>query len=146
MSVRSAPAGASPGEAQRYAGTFRWDDLSRATGSPTLEGNHIRLQFEGSTTFEAWIEAIERAQRFVYFENYVVRDDRVGRAFRDALIQKAGQGVPVRVIFDWLGCWATPRRYWRPLRDAGAEVRAFNPPSLALGDPLGVLQRDHRKV
>lgn len=127
-------------------GPFRWDELSRATGSPTLEGNHIRLQFEGSTTFEAWIEAIDRAQRFVYFENYVVRDDRVGRAFRDALISKAGQGVPVRVIYDWLGCWATPRSYWKPLRGAGAEVRAFNPPSLALGDPLGVLQRDHRKL
>ncbi len=128
------------------SGAFGRDELSRATGSPTLEGNHIRLQFEGSTTFEAWIEAIDRAQRFVYFENYVVRDDRVGRAFRDALINKARQGVPVRVIFDWLGCWATPRSYWRPLRDAGAEVRAFNPPSLALGDPLGVLQRDHRKL
>lgn len=127
-------------------GPFHWDELSRATGSPTLEGNHIRLQFEGSTTFEAWIEAIDRAQRFVYFENYVVRDDRVGRAFRDALINKAMQGVPVRVVFDWLGCWATPRSYWRPLRDAGAGVRAFNPPSLALGDPLGVLQRDHRKL
>jgi cardiolipin synthase len=127
-------------------GPFHWDELSRATGSPTLQGNHIRLQFEGSTTFEAWIEAIDRAQRFVYFENYVVRDDRVGRAFRDALIGKAAQGVPVRVIYDWLGCWATPRSYWKPLREAGAGVRAFNPPSLALGDPLGVLQRDHRKL
>jgi len=141
-----APAGASTAASLRDAATFGRDDLSRATGSPTLGGNHIRLQFEGSTTFEAWIEAIDRAEKFVYFENYVVRDDRVGRAFREALVGKAGQGVPVRVIFDWMGCWATPRSYWRPLRAAGAGVRAFNPPSLALGDPLGVLQRDHRKL
>lgn len=125
---------------------FRLEDLSRATGSPTLEGNHIRLQFEGSITFESWIEAVERAERFVYFENYVVRDDRTGRAFRDALVAKALQGVPVHVIYDWLGCWATPRSYWRPLIQAGARVRSFNPPSLALGDPLGALQRDHRKL
>ena len=125
---------------------FRWSELARATGCPTLEGNHIRLQFEGSITFEAWIEAIDRAQRFVYFENYVVRDDRVGRAFREALIGKARQGVPVFLIYDWLGCWATPRSYWRPLREAGVRIRAFNPPSLALGDPLGALQRDHRKL
>lgn len=125
---------------------FQWDQLERATGSPTHTGNQVRLQFEGSITFEAWIEAIDRAQRFVYFENYAVRDDRVGRAFRDALINKARQGVPVCVVYDWLGCWATPRAYWKPMRDAGVLIRAFNPPSLALGDPLGVLQRDHRKL
>ena len=125
---------------------FQWREVERATGSPTYAGNHLRLQFEGSTTFDAWIEAIDRAKAFVYFENYVVRDDRVGRAFRDALINKARQGVPVFVIYDWLGCWATPRSYWRPMREAGVRMRAFNPPSLALGDPLGVLQRDHRKL
>ena len=125
---------------------FQWQEVERATGSPTHPGNLLRLQFEGSTTFDAWIEAIDRAQTFVYFENYVVRDDRVGRAFRDALINKARQGVPVFVIYDWLGCWATPRSYWRPMREAGVRIRAFNPPSLALGDPLGVLQRDHRKL
>lgn len=123
-----------------------WTEIERATGSATSEGNQLRLQFEGGSTFEAWIESIAGARRFVYFENYVVRDDSVGRAFRDALVAKAREGVPVKVVFDWLGCWATPRRYWKPMRDAGVEVRAFNPPSLAYGDPLGVLQRDHRKL
>jgi cardiolipin synthase len=123
-----------------------WGDLERATGSPTSVGNELRLQFEGGSTFEAWIEAISRARRFVFFENYVVRDDPVGRAFRDALIEKAREGVPVKLVYDWLGCWATPGRYWKPLRQAGVEVRAFNPPSMAYGDPLGVLQRDHRKI
>jgi cardiolipin synthase len=118
--------------------------MERATGSGRIEGNSIRLQFEGSSTFEAWIEAIERARRFVYFENYILRDDAVGRAFRDALVAKALEGVPVRLIFDWFGCWATPRRYWRPFREAGVEVRAFNRPQLR--DPLGIVQRDHRKL
>jgi len=128
------------------AGFLSWQEVERATGSPTLAGNQIRLQFEGSSSFEAWIEAIDSAERFVYFENYVIRDDRVGRAFREALITKARQGVPVHVIFDWVGCWATPRRFWKPLKDAGVQVRAFNPPALAFGDPLGLAQRDHRKL
>jgi cardiolipin synthase len=50
----------------------------------------------------------------------------------------------VRVLHDWLGCWATPKRFWRPLREAGAEVRAFAP--LSVTDPLNWLRRDHRKV
>ena len=82
----------------------------------------------------------------VYLENYLIRDDRVGRAFRDVLIEKARSGIPVYVIYDWVGCWATPRSYWKPLRKAGVHVRAFNPPSLGIGDPFGILRRDHRKL
>ena len=118
--------------------------MDRAAGAAVVTGNALRLQFEGQLTFEAWIEAIDGAERFVHFENYIVRDDPVGRAFRDALVAKARQGVPVRVLYDWVGCWATPARYWRGFREAGVEVRAFNRPSLR--DPFGVLQRDHRKL
>ena len=123
---------------------FPWKAMDRATGDPVVAGNTLKLQFEGPHTFDAWIEAIEGAERFVHFENYILRDDRVGRAFREALVAKARQGVAVRVLYDWIGCWATPSRYWSPFREVGVEVRAFNRPSVR--DPLGVLQRDHRKL
>ena len=125
---------------------FPWSDLARATGHETICGNRIELQFEGSNTFAAWLAAIASARKFVYFENYLVRHDSVGREFRDALIQKAREGVPVYIIYDWFGCWATPRSFWRPLREAGVHVAAFNPPTVALGDPFGAMQRDHRKL
>jgi cardiolipin synthase len=118
--------------------------MARATGATGLPGNRVAVQFEGPTTFDRWIEAIAGARHFVHFENYILRDDRVGRAFRDALVAKVREGVPVRVLYDWLGCWATPRRYWKPFREAGVELRAFNRPRLR--DPWGLLQRDHRKL
>jgi cardiolipin synthase A/B len=118
--------------------------LERATGASRVEGNAISLQFDGPYTFDAWIEAIDGARDYIHFENYILRDDRVGRVFRDALVSKARQGVEVRLLYDWMGCWATRRRYWKPYREAGVEVRAFNPPSVQ--DPFGVLQRDHRKM
>jgi len=143
--VFSLPGGDQLGHAAPGAlASFPLQAMERATGASEIRGNALRLQFEGSSTFEAWLEAIEAAERVVYFENYIVRDDRVGRAFRDVLVAKAREGVPVRLIYDWVGCWATPHRYWKPLHEAGVEVRAFNRP--ALRDPLGVLQRDHRKL
>lgn len=132
-----------PEEADAF---LSWWEIERAAGSPTITGNQIRLQFEGSSTFSAWLECIAAAERFVYFENYVVRDDPVGREFRDALIAKAEQGVPVHVVYDWVGCWATPGRFWRPLEKAGVHVRAFNGPRRAATNPFGALQRDHRKL
>jgi cardiolipin synthase len=128
------------------ASTWAWAEIERATGGPTIRGNEIKLHFEGSNMFAAWLEAIDVATKFVYFENYLLRDDEVGRELRDALARKARQGVPVYLIYDWLGCWATPRAFWKPLRQAGVHVRAFNRPSLRLGDPFGALQRDHRKL
>ena len=133
-------------ERRRATDKWAWSEIERATGAPTICGNELRLQFEGPNTFSAWLEAIEAAEKFVYFENYLLRDDEVGREFRDALVAKAKQGVPVYLIHDWLGCWATPRSYWRPFLKAGVRVRAFNRPAIRLGDPFGAMQRDHRKL
>ena len=101
---------------------WSWREIERAVGGPTIEGNDIRLHLEGGNTFQVWLEAIEGARQFVYFENYLLRDDTVGRVFRDALISKVKQGVPVYLIYDWLGCWATPRSYWKPFRQAGVHL------------------------
>lgn len=131
-------------ETREGSPSFAEEAMGRATASERIDGNRLHLQFDGPTTFDTWIEAIARARSFVHFENYILRDDPVGWRFRDALIERARAGVQVRVLHDWVGCWATPRRYWRPFREAGIEVRAFNPPSLR--DPFGLLQRDHRKL
>jgi cardiolipin synthase A/B len=118
--------------------------MIRASDSALVRGNSACLLVDGPAAFAAWLRAIEGAERWIHLENYIVRNDRTGRLFRDALAEKAHAGVRVRVLYDWLGCWATPPRFWRPLRQAGAEVRAFAPPSF--GDPLNGLRRDHRKV
>ena len=133
----------SAGEPERR---FPWMDLSRVTGGETISGNELSLLFDGPNTFASWLDTIATAERFVYFENYLVRNDPVGRTFRDALIAKAREGVPVFLIYDWFGCWATPRSFWRPLKQAGVRVAAFNPPWVAFRNPFSALQRDHRKL
>jgi cardiolipin synthase A/B len=118
--------------------------MLRASDARLVRGNAARLLIDGPQAFPAWLERIERAERWIHLENYILRDDHTGRLFRDALAERARAGVRVRVLYDWVGCWATPSRFWRPLRAAGAEVRAFAPPSLRY--PLNLLRRDHRKV
>lgn len=118
--------------------------MVRSTDAPQVRGNTARLLADGPEAFARWLDAIGRAERWIHLENYIVRDDRTGRRFRDALAERARAGVRVRLLHDWLGCWATTRSFWRPLRDAGAEVRAFSPPSLR--NPLNFFRRDHRKV
>jgi cardiolipin synthase len=118
--------------------------MVRSSDAGQIRGNSARLLVDGTQAFPAWLQAIAGAERWIHLENYILRDDATGRLFRDALADKARAGVPVRVLYDWVGCWATPRSFWRPLQQAGAEVRAFAPPSFT--DPLHFLRRDHRKV
>ncbi|HEX6042421.1 phospholipase D-like domain-containing protein [Longimicrobium sp.] len=118
--------------------------MIRASDAHQVRGNTARLLASGTEAFRAWLTAIEHAERYVHLENYILRDDRIGRTFREALCERARAGVKVRVLYDWIGCWATPRRFWKPFRDAGVELRAFARPSLS--DPLNLIRRDHRKV
>lgn len=118
--------------------------MLRASDAAQVRGNSARLLEDGTQAFRAWLDAIERAERYVHLENYIIRDDRIGRRFRDALCERARAGVAVRVLYDWIGCWAVPRGFWKPFRDAGVEVRSFAP--LSVSDPLNFLRRDHRKV
>ena len=41
--------------------------LERATGSPEIKGNAIRLQFDGPVTFDTWLDAIAGALRILKF-------------------------------------------------------------------------------
>jgi len=117
--------------------------FARAAGAPATEGNAVRLLCDARENFPAWREALAKAQRYIFFESYIVEDDAVGREFANLLAERARAGVRVLIIVDWLGSWrGLPM--WRPVRDAGADVRVFNPPHIS--SPLGWLSRDHRKT
>jgi cardiolipin synthase len=119
--------------------------LSRAAGTPLVEGNHVRLLKDARENYPAWLNAINAANQCIHFESYIIHDDAIGQQFADAFIAKAREGVPVRVIYDWMGGLGnTSRRFWARLRNAGVEVRCYNPPRF--DSPLGWLSRDHRKT
>ena len=118
--------------------------MDRACGARPIAGNRIDLYSESPRALDAMVELIARAQRWVHFENYIIRGDRTGRRFADALAARARAGVRVRVLYDALGSLGTSRGFWRRLRQAGVEVRAFHP--LLSLRPFEVLSRDHRKL
>lgn len=119
--------------------------FSRSASAPLIAGNSIRLLRDASENYSAWLEAIGLACTSVHFENYILADDEIGARFADALIERAQAGVTVRVIYDWLGVFRkSSRAYWARLREAGVEVRCFNPPRFE--SPFAVISRDHRKL
>jgi cardiolipin synthase A/B len=128
----------------------QWRDLaarafSRAAAAPLIPGNRIRMLKDANENYPAWLAAIRGARRHVHLESYFVCDDEIGREFARALVEKAQDGIAVRVIYDWFGnLGKAPARFWNDLRLGGVEVRCYNPPRLE--SLLGWLARDHRKM
>lgn len=118
--------------------------IDRAAAARPIPGNRVTLLQDGPEAYPAMLDLIAAARRYIHFENYIIRSDATGWRFAEALAGRAREGIPVRVLYDWLGCMSTRRRLWRFLRAAGCEVRAFNPPSILR--PLRFLTRDHRKL
>jgi cardiolipin synthase len=119
--------------------------LARAAGAPLSSGNRVDLLIDARANFDAWLEAIANASQKILFGNYIFRDDEVGREFISALAGRAKAGVRVCVLHDWLGCLGQSRaKFWQPLRNAGGEVRTFNPFDPL--SPFGWINRDHRKL
>ena len=77
---------------------------------------------------------------------YIIMSDELGVELRDLLVDKAREGVKVRVVYDGLGSIRSDLKgFWRPLRRAGGEVYAFLPVRLPFFD-LRINYRNHRKV
>jgi cardiolipin synthase len=77
--------------------------LARTTDAPLRIGNRLALLQNGADTYDDWIAAIARAERWVHLDNYIFQDDAVGRRFADALKKKARERVTVRMLSDWFG-------------------------------------------
>ena len=95
----------------------------------------------GDAAFVAMLNAIDGALSSVRLETYIYTNDEVGRRFRDVLRRTAQRGVNVRVLVDAIGSLGLPADFWSPLREAGGEVRVFNPLTLKRA-----AIRNHRKL
>jgi cardiolipin synthase A/B len=126
----------------RYLADLAFD---RSAGAPLTLGNRVELLFDSTDNFPAWYNAIEAASESVMIEMYLFADDRYGRSLRDLLCDKVNDGIRVYLLYDAIGSWREHfNGFFRPLRQAGAQVRAYNPISASGG--LALLGRNHRKL
>ena len=110
-----------------------------------FEGNSIKVFQDGYSTLQGLLATIKSAQHHIHVEFYIFEDDAVGRLVKDALMDKAREGVEVRVLYDDVGCWKVPYLFFDEMREAGVEVRGF----LKVRFPRftsKVNYRNHRKV
>ncbi len=89
------------------------------------EDNEITLFTDGCALFNDLFRHIASAKRYIHIESYIIRDDCLGKLFKQQLIKKAKEGVKVIIVYDEMGCFGNSYRYFGDMRKAGIEVSCF---------------------
>ena len=120
--------------------------VRRAIPGPLTSGNRVTPLIDGPAAFAAIDRAIKAAKSSVHVETYIFSNDDLGRSFADLLMNKASQGVEVRLIYDAIGSFDTPNDLFEQMKQAGVEVAEFRPLNVIKTLPWRYHNRDHRKL
>ena len=107
--------------------------------------NHVHVLNNGAEKFPVLLHKLREAKHHIHMEYYIIRNDAIGRQVRDILVEKAQQGVQVRLLYDGMGCLTLPKSFFTPLQKAGGEIAEFYPPFLPHIN-IRVNYRNHRKI
>ena len=110
-----------------------------------FKDNEVEFYTDGYQFFPALLQSIARARHHIHLDIYIFADDPLGRLVADALIAKAREGVEVRVVYDDVGCWRVPGRFFERMQEAGIAVSTFMPVRFPAFTSK-VNYRNHRKL
>jgi cardiolipin synthase len=117
----------------------------RVNAYPLRRGNALTVYHETEQAYNALLDAIAAAQRYVHLQYFIFRSDATGNRVLDLLTHKAKEGVEVRLLYDAMGSWHLKSRSLRPLLEAGGQVAGFLPLN-PLHSLIRVNLRNHRKI
>lgn len=101
-------------------------------------GNHIQFYQDNSEAFQEYMRLIQGAQSFISVENFNLESDQYGKAIMDALIERAHEGIRIRIVVDGLSkaSYGSEEGYvWLKQNDI-ARLRAEPNIELVIDDPI----------
>lgn len=121
------------------------DYLLRAADAPAFTHTEAVYLPVGEAYLSALLPELEKAEKFIFMEYYIIAPGKMWDAVHDVLRRKAQSGVDVRVMYDDFGCmFKLPERYEDTLEAEGIHCCVFNRFSPVLSPRFN--NRDHRKI
>ena len=115
------------------------------TNYPVTTNNDVSYYPLGEIAFKEMIKELKKANKFIFFEYFIVAPGKMWNSILEILKEKAKQGVEVRVMYDDLGCFSSLKSsYPKELEKYGIKCVVFN----KLTPVSGIIMnnRDHRKI
>lgn len=112
---------------------------------PLYYSNNTEYYRLGEEKFKRLKEELNKAERFIFMEYFIIEEGIMWNSILDILKEKASKGVDVRIIYDDIGCLGKlTKEYNKKLENMGIRCHVFNPVRPILS--LAFNNRDHRKI
>lgn len=113
---------------------------------PLLKHNHVDYFSLGDEAFDAILEDLSNAEKFIFLDFFIVADGYLWQSMKKILLEKAKEGVEIKFLYDDYGSmFRTNKAFWKELNDVGIETAEFNPITKYL-DRLYLNFRSHQKI
>ncbi len=139
------------GKAELPLPDFREEGISRYllehAHAPVYHDSEVTYFESGEKLFSAIQAEMKKAKKFILLEYFIIAHGKMWGEMLKILLQKAEEGVQIRIIYDDFGCMTTlPPGYDRYLQSLHENIRALSFNEVVPLFALRMNNRDHRKI
>ena len=118
--------------------------LGNTLNFPIHQNTSVQYFAQGEEKFEELKIQLQKAERFIFLEYFIVDEGRMWSEVLDILKEKIEQGVEVRFMYDGMCNVLLPINFQKKLKNHGIKCKLYSP----LRPVLSTYQnnRDHRKI
>ncbi len=126
-----------------YLKIMQW--IYNLTNQPVYCNTKTTFLKNGEIYFQSLISDLKSAKKTIFLEFYIIKTGFMWNEIVNILIEKAANGVDVRLIYDDFGTLTTlPKNYDKFLNSLKIKTQIFNKIKLKLNSFMN--NRDHRKI
>ena len=121
--------------------------LTKYARYPEFQNGTVTYYGDGEAMFAAMKEQLQKAEKFILLEYFIIAHGRMWKEIFQILLEKAVQGVQIRIIYDDFGCMLTLQpRYERYLNSLHENIRCIKFNKVVPFLALRMNHRDHKKI
>jgi len=102
------------------------NELEPLVNSKITRNNQFEVIENGENFYAAELDAMRQAKRSVDLEAYIFHKGKLTDEVLTVLTERAKAGVKVNLVLDSMGSLSTRKNYFKPLKDAGGQVRWYH--------------------
>ena len=119
--------------------------MQKHAGFPVWKNTSAEYYPLGEDAFSAMVRELEKAEKFIFMEYFIVEKGEMWDTILEILERKASEGVDVRFMYDGMSSLVlVPFNYPKKLSARGVKCKVFSPIRPVLSTTQN--NRDHRKI
>lgn len=119
--------------------------LADYANAPVFSGTEVTYYPLGEDMFHALLPELEKAEKFIFMEYFLVSEGHMWNSILEILARKAAEGVEVRFLYDGMNAFTNlPYSYPKQLEKLGIRCKMHAPVRPFISTHYN--NRDHRKI